>query len=94
MQKDYLNAIETGFVLKEEVENEIAILKRVHTTTTDVTCSGNTLTVESDYKNMEAKVEISKEEIIQKVLKEDVSPKEAICSLLKEKVCLVAHDYK
>ena len=94
MQKEYLDVIADGFMLKEQIEKEIAILKRIHTGSVDVRCSGNTLLIGSDYRNMKAEVEITKDEIIQKVLKDNLNPKDAICMLLKEKICSAAHDYK
>lgn len=94
MNTEYLNAIEAGFVLHDEIENEIATLKRIHTGSVDVSCSGNTLKVASLWKNMEAEVEIEKDEIIRKIMDDNVSPKEAICVLLKEKTCVAAHDLK
>ena len=39
------------------------------------------------------KIEINRKEIIQMVL-DGSTPKEAICQLLKEKICSKAHEYK
>lgn len=95
MQKDYLNAIVEGFELREEIENEIAALKKIHTASVNVSCSDDVISINSEYpKDVEAKVEIRKEEIIQLVLKDNMRPKDAICKLLKEKTCLGVHDLR
>lgn len=94
MQKEFLNAITEGFTLHEDVENEMVALKKIHTTSVDVSYSGDVLFIDGDFRNLEAKVEVGKKEIIRKVLKDNVSPKEAICALVKERICLAAHEYR
>ena len=95
MQKEYFDAITDGFMLREEIENEIAALKKIHTASVNVSCLDDVISINSEYtKDVEAKVEIRKEEIIQLVLKDNMSPKDAICKLLKEKTCLGVRDLR
>ena len=94
MQNNYLDAIVDGFKLRDEIENVIAMLTKIHTASVDVSCSDDTLVISSDWRNMEAKVEIKKDEIMQRVLNNNINPEDAICTLLKEQTCLLAHTYK
>lgn len=93
---EYMGAIESGFELYDKIENEIRLFLKISDSCVDVSYEGTVLTVKADCrtKDIEAEVMITREEIFQKALYEDLPPKEAICMLLKEKICLSAHDIK
>ena len=73
----------------------ICLLSRIDDRYTDVSYSDGILTIKTDWtvKDIEAHIEITKEEIIQKVIDESIEPKEAICKLLTEKVFLSAREF-
>lgn len=92
---EYGEAIEKGFDLYDEMENEICRFAKSSNDYLDVKYENGILTIdaESRKKAMEAQIEINRKEIHQKVL-EGSTPQEAICQLLKEKICSEAHEYK
>ena len=93
---DYLESIEKGFELYDEIETEICILKRVDNAYVDVSYADGIFTIKADcrVKEFEAEIIIQRDEILQKVLNENLAPKEAICRLLKEKICISAHEFE
>lgn len=92
---EYIEAIEKGFDLYDEIENEICAFSKSSDSYLDVKYENGILNVEADCrkKEFEAKIEINRKEIIQKALS-GISPKDAICQLLKEKICTEAHEYR
>lgn len=92
---EYSDAIEKGFELYDEIEREICRFAKSSNAYLDVKYENEILIVDADCrkKDIEAKIEINRKEIIQRVL-DGSAPEEAICQLLKEKICSEAHEYK
>lgn len=93
---DYLESIEKGFKLYDEIETELCVLKRASNAYVDVSYVDGTFTIKADCraKEFEAEIKIRRDEIIRKVLDENLAPKEAICRLLKDKICSSAHEFE
>ena len=93
---EYAEAIDKGFELYDKIENEICIFARTDDCYTSVKYSDGVLFVEADCinKDIEAKIQIKREEIVSKVLEENLEPKDAICELLRKKICIAAQEIK
>lgn len=91
---DYMKAIYSGIDLYDMIETELSVLSRINDFYTKVSYEKGTLSVDAEdrRKGICAKTEIKKEEIFQKVITENLEPKDAICKLLKEKICLASYE--
>lgn len=91
---EYGDYIDKGFELFDQIENEMCILGKTDDCYTNANYSDGVLTIAADWtkKDIEAKITIERDEVIRKVLAENMEIKEAIGALLKEKICLSARD--
>ena len=91
---EYREAIDSGFQKYDEIEDEIRRLLTISDSYTQVDYEDDILKIEAEYKEKMITVacEISREEIIEIVVEREIPAKEAICELLKKKVCYYAKD--
>lgn len=92
----YKNTINEAFELYDKIENEILKFQRISDEYIDIKYFDEKLIIATDSrtKNYEAEIIIRREEIYDKVLNENIEPQDAICSLLKNKICRSAHEQK
>lgn len=91
---EYVKYIFEGFKLYDEVEDELYSLRRIDNRYVTGKYEDGILTIEADWdkKDLVAKIEISRNEIIQKVLDTKQTTKEIIYQLLKEKVAMAVRE--
>nr|DAZ21640.1 MAG TPA: hypothetical protein [Caudoviricetes sp.] len=91
---EYRDAIDSGFQKYDEIEDEIRRLLKISDSYTQVDYENDILKIEADNgeKNITVSCEITRDEIVEIVVEREVPAKEAICELLKKKVCYYAKD--
>ena len=78
----------------DKIESELIIFSRIDTRNVSVSYKEGVFKVGADWnvKNISAEITITKEEIVKKIMEQEIEPRDAICMLLKERVCLSSQD--
>lgn len=93
-QMEYQEAIDCGFELYDEIESEIRSFKNFGDAYAQVEYVDDILKIDVEWRRKicMAKIQIKRDEIFRKVIDENIKPKDAICKLLREKVCMSAYE--
>lgn len=88
-QENFINAIYGGFELYNDLENSLSELSTMFTGYISVKKGESNYTITAKHPNLTtltSEITISRDEIVEKTLSEDVKISTAICLLLKEKI--------
>lgn len=90
----YVTAINEGFEISEEIDLELARLRKLSSGDTDAFYENGVLTIKTNWRQrneIEATITITKEEVLQRVFDKGVAKEVAISELIKEKVAFGAY---